>query len=123
MQEYLQNKMEIKNIQEVEVKDVEMEGAKNVKMQVLTEGAGNFTMRRFILGTDGQTPLHNHDWEHEAFILAGKGTFNYKGKENQVEKGTVIYVEANTDHQFKNIGEEDFEFLCLIPSEKRCMEK
>jgi quercetin dioxygenase-like cupin family protein len=111
--------MEIKKQNEIEEKVVDMEGAKNVRMQILTKGAGNFIMRRFIVGKDGYTPLHKHEWEHEAFILKGKGIVVDEGKEIEVEQGTVIYVEPNKEHQFINKSEEPFEFICVIPSQDK----
>ena len=111
--------MEIKKQNEIEEKIVEMEGAKNVKMQVLTKGAGNFIMRRFIVEKSGCTPLHKHPWEHEAYILKGKGIVIDEGKEIEVEQGTIIYVEPNKEHQFIHKGKEQLEFICVIPEKKR----
>ncbi len=37
------------------------------------DGAQNFCMRMFEMGKDGYTPRHTHDWEHEIFVLVGKG--------------------------------------------------
>jgi len=37
-------------------------------------GAPNFAMREFTVGPGGSTPRHVHPWEHEVFVLAGKGT-------------------------------------------------
>lgn len=112
--------MEIKKQNEIEEKVVDVEGAKNVKMQVLTKGAGNFTMRRFIVEKDGCTPLHKHDWEHEVYILKGKGIVIDEGKEFEVKKGTTVYVEPNKEHQFINKNNKSFEFICIIPGEKGC---
>jgi len=45
------------------------------KREVITadDGAPNFCMRVFDVEPGSSTPSHAHDWEHEVFILAGKG--------------------------------------------------
>ena len=50
--------------------------AKDVFIRVLIgpdDGADNFHMRRFRVLAKGYTPHHQHDWEHEVFVLAGQG--------------------------------------------------
>ena len=37
------------------------------------DGAPNFAMRRFIMGTSGGMPLHTNTVEHEQYVLRGKG--------------------------------------------------
>lgn len=112
--------MHVTKVSDVETKDVEMEGCKNVKIQWLINdksGADNFAMRRFTVGKEGFTPYHIHDWEHEIYVLDGKGIV-VEGEEkieHKMEKGTVIFVKGNEWHNFKNTCNEDLVFLCLIP--------
>ncbi len=111
--------MIIKNESEIRREEVDVEGAKNVTIQWLIDnkiGAPNFAMRQFVIGKKGYTPLHEHDWEHEIFVLYGDGALvDENGKEIPLKKNDFALVPPNEIHQFKNVGNEDFAFLCLIP--------
>ncbi|KAA0000477.1 MAG: cupin domain-containing protein [Thermoplasmata archaeon] len=73
-------------------------------------------MRRFVVGKGGYTPLHKHDWEHEVFVLGGEGALvDENGNELPLKKDYFAFVPPNEIHQFKNVGDEDFIFLCIIP--------
>jgi quercetin dioxygenase-like cupin family protein len=80
------------------------------------DGANNFCMRVFELSKGGYSPLHSHDWEHEIFIYAGQGAVFNHGKWLNVEAGYSIFIPRNEEHQLKNIGDDSFVFVCLIPS-------
>ena len=113
--------MDIKYYEDVGARPVDIEGAKEVKVRWLIsqkEGAPNFAMRLFEISPGGFTPLHTHDWEHEVFILEGKGVANDGEKETKLKSGTVVYVAPKEKHQFKNTGSETLKFLCLIPIKK-----
>ncbi len=81
-----------------------------------SDGARNFCMRVFTVAPGGFTPLHSHDWEHEVFVHGGKGRVFQDGEWVEVTSGSVIFVPGGDEHQFKNEGDEDFVFACLIPS-------
>ena len=103
---------------DVSKKPVEVEGANGVSIRWLItkdDGAWNFSMRMFELEPAGHTPLHAHEWEHEVFIVEGKGTFVCEGKEHPFEAEHVIFVDAGKEHCFKNTGEAVLRFLCLVP--------
>lgn len=80
------------------------------------DGAANFCMRTFTLAPGGFTPKHTHEWEHEIFIHSGKGAVFCDGTFKEVAAGNVIFVPGMEEHQLKNMGEEDFTFVCLIPA-------
>lgn len=96
----------------------EEQGAVGVKMRRVIaekEGAKNFVMRVFEIESGGHTPMHKHNWEHEVFILKGTGTVVDPSDEHKVKAGDVIFVPSGEEHQFKNTGNEIWEFICLIP--------
>ena len=102
---------------EIEAEPVEKQ-SKNLKVRWLITketGAENFAMRLFEMGSDGHTPLHSHDWEHEVFILEGEGLVVGGEEEKPFKAGDVIFVPANELHQFKNNSQTSVKFLCLIP--------
>ena len=110
--------MKIKVAEEVPAEAVDMEGAEGVKIRLLihdAEAAPNFHMRQFIVAAGGHTPWHTHPWEHEVYVLSGAGTIVTAEGDLPLRPGQAVYVAPNDDHQFRNAGDEDLTFLCLIP--------
>jgi quercetin dioxygenase-like cupin family protein len=104
---------------DVELEDPSEEGIKDLKVRWLIskkDGAKNFAMRLFEVKPGGFTPLHQHDWEHEVFILEGKGKTWDKNNEDMFKQGDVLFIKPMEWHQFLNTGEKTLKFLCLIPS-------
>lgn len=113
--------MYVKHISDVEQKDTSKEGAKNTLIQWLINdkiGAKNFVMRRFVVKRNGYTPLHSHDWEHEVYVLSGKGIVKIDKEEYPLEKDKFAYVPPNVVHQFNNTSDENLVLLCVIPLKK-----
>lgn len=109
----------------VNVKDVPAEdagpGTKDAKIRwVVTEkdGAPTFIMRHFEIGAGGCTPLHEHAWEHELFIISGAGAVVGGAKEEPFKPGDAIFIPGGEKHQFKNTGKELVSMLCFIPARK-----
>jgi len=103
---------------DVELETPTEEGIKNLKVRWAIskkDGAKNFAMRVFEIGVGGNTPLHQHDWEHEIFVLEGKGVAKDKNNETPVKPGDVLYVPPMEWHQFVNTGDEMMKIICLIP--------
>ena len=110
--------MKIKKADEVQAKNVEMDGAQGVQIRLLVhqaEGAPNFYMRQFDLVPGGQTPCHAHGWEHECYILAGSGRVVTPEGEKDVVAGDCLFIGPNDIHQFRNTGPEPLKFLCMVP--------
>jgi len=109
---------------EIEGKAVTDPGAKGVTIRVLmgdNVGAPTFTMRHFEIATGGSTPFHSHPWEHEVYVLTGKGIARRKDGQSGVGPGSFVYVPPGEEHNFENAGDEPFTFLCVIPAEKLCL--
>jgi quercetin dioxygenase-like cupin family protein len=75
-------------------------------------------MRLFEIEAGGYTPLHQHDWEHEVFILEGEGVIVYEEETKLFRAGDVIFISPNEKHQFRNSGKILVKLLCLIPNKK-----
>jgi len=103
---------------DVPAEEVE-EGARGVKIRWLIsegDGARRFVMRHFEIAPDGYTPLHGHPWEHEVFILSGRGVVACAEGEKPFKPGDVIFMPALETHQFRNTDTRPVEMLCLIPA-------
>ncbi|MDI6892466.1 MAG: cupin domain-containing protein [Actinomycetota bacterium] len=103
-----------------EVKSEPVEGTPGVTVRwVIGEGDGapNFAMRVFEVEAGCATPYHAHDWEHEIFILEGKGAAVGKDGEIPLSVGDVIFVPANEEHQIANTPPSAgcLQFICLVP--------
>ncbi|MEM0314409.1 MAG: cupin domain-containing protein [Candidatus Bathyarchaeia archaeon] len=112
--------MKIISFKEVEAKDVG-EGSYKARIRWLITkdiGAENFAMRLFEIEPGGYTPLHKHPWEHEVFILEGRGKVIGEAGESEFKSGDAIFIPANETHQFVNNGERTLLLLCLIPYQK-----
>lgn len=103
---------------EYEKKEItDLEGAEKVDKEVLlgaSEGVETFAMRRFTLDAGGHTPYHGHDWEHEIYVLAGKGKIKTGDGDKELGAGDTVYVPSGEEHQFIS-DSEGFTFLCLVP--------
>ena len=80
------------------------------------DGAQRFCMRMFEINPGGHTPFHAHDWEHEIFVHEGRGMAYKDGEWVAVEKGHVLFIPPNVDHQIKNTSDEPLRIICLIPT-------
>jgi quercetin dioxygenase-like cupin family protein len=110
--------MKIKRADDCPAEPVTAEGAVDTLIRLLiheAEGAPNFYMRQFTVAPGGQTPRHRHAWEHEVYVLAGRGVAVTPEGERPISAGDCIYVAPNDDHQFSNTARDELKFLCLVP--------
>jgi len=112
--------MIIGNINDLQAKKIDSLQAKNAAMKVLVSsetGWDDYVMRVVEVETEGYTPKHSHPWPHINFIIEGDGLLMIDGKDNPVKAGSFAYVPSDHLHQFKNIGQEVFKFICIVPKE------
>ena len=110
--------MYLSNIKDVEKEKVEMEGVNGVWIQWLIagkEGAENYAMRLFTVEPGGAIGRHQHPWEHEIYFLEGKGVVGAGEEEREVEAGNFAYIEPDIPHWYRNTGDTEWKFLCIIP--------
>ncbi len=115
----MENSMKVMPVSEVQQETVGGE-AVAAKIQWLIsdkDGAPNFYMRLFELGENGATPHHEHAWEHEVYILEGKGKLVAEDTVYDLGPNMFAFVKGGEVHHFENTGNTPFKFLCLIPRE------
>lgn len=97
---------------------------KNTFRQVLigSDEAPNFAMRRFIIEPGGEIPNHTNTVEHEQLVLNGRAQIGIKDKVYDVKRNDVVYIPANVPHWYKTVGDEPFEFLCMVPNKEDIIE-
>lgn len=108
--------MSVKHTNEVQANGVK--AGTGVTMQVLIspEEGPNFAMRRFVIQPGGGMPNHTNLVEHEQFVLNGHAKIGIGAEVFEVRKGDVVFIPAEIPHWYQNVGEEPFEFLCLVPN-------
>ena len=109
--------MIVGSMREVEAEPLEIPGVVGSKIRWLIgerEGAQHFATRIVTLEKDGVIPLHSHPVVHHQFILSGRGAVLDEEGEREVGPGDFVFVPANESHGLKNLGDEDFELVCVI---------
>ena len=94
-------------------------GAVGVRIQWLIDesrGAPNFALRRFVIEPGGNTPFHAHDWEHEVYVLRGRGLVVTDEGERDITPDMAILIPAGDRHQFCALPEGSLEMLCVVPN-------
>jgi quercetin dioxygenase-like cupin family protein len=84
------------------------------------EGAPNFEMRYFSLEGEITTDWHSHSWEHEVFVLGGKGKVRTEDGEFELTANNAVFIEPDRRHQFINTSKDEaFRFICVVPKGTR----
>ena len=88
-----------------------------IKREVITanDGAPHFCMRVFEIEPGSSSPSHEHPWEHEIYILSGRGVAVGEQGETQIAKDSVIFVPPDEHHCLVNNGDETLRLICVIP--------
>jgi quercetin dioxygenase-like cupin family protein len=110
--------MTVKHVSDVEAKNVS--AGKDTKIQVLisSQEGPNFALRKFSMLPGGGMPRHTNTVEHEQYVLRGHAKIGIGDEIHEVKAGDVVFIPDGTVHFYENIGEEPFEFLCIIPNKE-----
>lgn len=100
---------------------VAMEGSKELygaEVIGAKQGWSTNILRVFRLKPGGFSPKHSHNYEHVNFVITGKGKLQIGDTLYNLEPHTFAFVPPNVEHQYQNPYDEDFEFICIIPTIK-----
>ena len=90
--------------------------SENITMYNSTGTSIQWLWARFVIHPHGQIGIHDHEEEHEIFILSGEGSvFNDSGEKYNIKANDTLYVPPNDPHGYTNTGNHDLIFLCIIP--------
>ncbi len=114
--------MKIVSLKDVPKNKVEMTGANGASKQIplsRNDGAPVYSYRVFTIEPGGNTPYHQHNYEHMNYIIEGEGFLvNEDGEKLQVNKGDFALVLPNEKHQYRNMSsEKPFVMICGVPNE------
>lgn len=89
----------------------------SIRYLVLEEfGAPNFEMRYFELAPGAASSQDHHESEHEVFVLRGRGILHLADRDVELKPQDALLIEPWEHHQFEQVGEEPFGFLCIVPN-------
>ena len=111
--------MKVQHYTETDMQPVEMPGARGCHVRWLIgkqDGAPTFAMRQFEVEPGGHSPRHSHPYEHEVFVLEGRGEVWENETPRPIQAGDIVFVRPDEIHQFRNTGQAPLKFLCLIPN-------
>ena len=118
------NNLEVKNMKkkhfnEVEEQEVKDYGSTGTSIRWLItkekDNAPRFSLRRFEIQPRGQIGMHSHPQEHEIYILSGKGEVFTHFEREEIIADDVVFIPPDEPHGYKNTGEENLVFICVIP--------
>lgn len=94
----------------------------NATKQVLIghdEGAHNFEVRYFTIPPHGLSSFDNHAHDHGVVVVQGRARVQLGDTFEEVGEGDVVYIPGFEQHQFENLTDTPFTFLCIIPPKPR----
>lgn len=106
--------MYIKNYRELPVEQTGVEGLTARWAITATQGAQNFSMRLLELAPLKSTPMHQHESEHEIYVLVGRGEVVTEEGSHPIREGTVLYIAPNEVHHFNNTGADILRFIDAV---------
>jgi quercetin dioxygenase-like cupin family protein len=108
--------MIVRNYREVKAEPVVEEPGVTVRWLVsqLNE-APNFALRLYELEPGAATTAQTHYWDHDVFVLYGRGVVVGEEGEIPLNEGDVVYVPPAERHRFVNRGNEVLRFLMVLP--------
>ena len=108
--------MTVKHAVEVEAKQVAAGRDTTIQVLISAEEGPNFALRKFSMQKSGGMPLHTNKVEHEQYVLRGHARIGIDGQTYEVKTGDVVFIPEGAPHFYDNIGDEPFEFLCIVPN-------
>ena len=108
--------MTVKHSQEVEAKNVAAGMDTTIQVLISAQEGPNFALRKFSMQKGGGMPRHTNTLEHEQYVLRGEATITIGDETHHVKTGDVVFIPEGVVHFYDNIGDEPFEFLCIIPN-------
>ena len=88
----------------------------NKKVLIAADEGPNYALRVFTIQPGGKMPNHTNLVEHEQYVLSGRAEICLDGQKHAVQKGDAVLIPAGVPHWYANIGDEPFEFICVVPN-------
>ena len=109
--------MSVKHGNDVPAEVVKAGDLASMQVLISSQEGPHFAMRRFVMEPGGGMPEHTNTVEQEQYVLRGHAMIGIGSDEVEVHAGDAVLIPEGVPHWYQNIGEENFEFLCLIPNQ------
>ena len=106
----------VKNIDKIPAEKVEAGNATCRQVLIGPDEGPNFAMRRFIMEPGGGIPSHTNTVEHEQYVLRGRARIGIGDEVFEVKADDVLLIPAGIPHWYEVLGDDNFEFLCMVPN-------
>jgi len=90
--------------------------ATTIQVLVSPDEGPHFALRKFVMQPGGGMPRHTNEVEHEQYVLQGRALVGLGDDEVEARAGDVLLIPAGLPHWYRNIGDEPYEFLCIVPN-------
>lgn len=110
--------MSVKHADEVEARDVAAGKDTTIQVLISAQEGPNFALRRFVMQAGGGMPRHTNTVEHEQYVLRGRARIGIQDETYEIKPGDVVFIPEGAVHFYQNVGDEPFEFLCIIPNKE-----
>jgi len=110
--------MTVKHSKDIEAKNVAAGKGTSIQVLISSQEGPNFVLRKFSMLPGGGMPRHTNTVEHEQYVLRGHARIGIGAETYEVKQGDVVFIPADEIHFYENIGNEPFEFLCIIPNKE-----
>ena len=108
--------MFIKHADEEPVNEVTAGTGTTMQVLVSSDEGPHFALRRFLMEPGGGMPLHTNAVEHEQYVLRGRARMQMGEETFEVSADDVTFIPAGVQHSYEVVGEERFEFICVVPN-------
>jgi quercetin dioxygenase-like cupin family protein len=108
--------MSVKSANDVATEPVKAGQGTTRQVLIGPDEGPNFALRRFIMEPGGGMPRHTNTVEHEQYVLRGRARIGIGEDVMEVTADDVVFIPAGTPHWYEALGEEPFEFLCVVPN-------
>ena len=92
------------------------DGVERAVMLDESDGTPNFRMRRYTLEPGAEVPKHTNEVEHEVYNVSGEYVVGIGDEEHVVSEGDTLLIPAGEVHWFRNVSDEESEFICVVPN-------
>ena len=108
--------MSVKHAQDVQAEVVKAGDRTTIQVLISAQEGSNFALRRFVMLPGGGMPNHTNTVEHEQYVLKGHASIGIGAETFDISAGDVVFIPEGVPHWYQNIGDDTFEFLCIIPN-------
>lgn len=77
-----------------------------------------FDLRYFEIEPGGYSSLEQHQHSHVIIGTRGQGDVLLANKNYRLSEDDVIYIQPNTAHQLRNLGDQPFGFYCIVDRDR-----